>query len=1095
MSAMKKLSAGITAVLLATAAGSAGKFFSLQPDGALRAGEVTFRIIHRDANWSPTEQSERSVSFSGENAVTNERGEQVRMGSFSVRGGVFSYTEAVRLDGDEAELDLRLSSTSGIESKGLDLAVSLPIAARQERGIFFNGKNEAFGREFDDSDYMRNLQLKLPAENKVRIPLRSGTLTVSGPFAAMLQDNRKFGSGVWELRLRFRPGGGMLRKASFLCRMQFVPYAEKMLDLRAAANMGFRDEVAGDEQGGWSDQGPDNDLRPMPVGRQRLAGVSFDVVDPGSNGGRSVIVLSRSRGSFPDEALVPAGGERAKHLILLNAAAWPPAPGGEIGRVTVEYADGAAESHILRNGSESGNFWSPQPLPEAAVAWSGRNESSPVGLYATRFRLKGKPVRRIRFRGTGSAVWMIVGATLTDADIEPRKTESLEFQENALWRPIAPPRDVQRGSIIDFSGLLDAPAGKYGFLKSSGGRLEFEKRPGERVRFWGTNVCWGTNFMKKQFVDRMCDDLAAMGYNLLRLHHFDMMLADRKGNVSTRLDPERLDRLDYLAAECRKRGIYLTIDLCSLRTPEPGEVPGFDRKLPIHEYKALLFLNEGLQRNFETFAASLLDHVNPYTGIAWKDDPALVLINLVNENTIFHLAGRSESVKHEFERARGKAETEAPSDSFLAAVHGRWFDRTSAFLRKRGVRALLSDQNFVSEIPLTLLRERCDVVDNHSYWGHPQFSGKGRATVSASSSIGFGAQGIAAMFPTRIFGKPFAVTEWDYVNPNPYAVEGAFLNGAYAALQDYGMLCRFAYSHPESRVEADASPMKFYDVAADPLRSLSERAGALFFLRGDVAVSEVSYPLLMNPRRCFDAEYPRFFPQVIQRLGLIGRTGTVFDARAVPADARSLLTLPGDKTTESPLPQTACASVAETLKQMRARNIPGLRGADLENAVFKSSTGELLLMQKQNAFQAVTPRSEGFLLPPGGELRGSFATVRSRGGACAVLIAARDGKALADSSRILLLHLTETKNTAMRFSSPEMTQIEEWGTLPLLMRRNAAEITLGLNAPARLYACDFDGRRKSELPLGDAGHGRYGFIADNFTQDGAVAVYELVKGE
>jgi len=46
-----------------------------------------------------------------------------------------------------------------------------------------------------------------------------------------------------------------------------LPGNYRPVDISAAANSGFVDEVAGDGRGGWTDQGP-NDARELPVGRQ-----------------------------------------------------------------------------------------------------------------------------------------------------------------------------------------------------------------------------------------------------------------------------------------------------------------------------------------------------------------------------------------------------------------------------------------------------------------------------------------------------------------------------------------------------------------------------------------------------------------------------------------------------------------------------------------------------------------------------------------------------------------------------------------------------------------------------------------------------------
>ena len=71
--------------------------------------------------------------------------------------------------------------------------------------------------------------------------------------------------------------------------------AYKPLDLTSLANRGFIDEKGEDGQGGWSDQGPDCDLRSFPTGRQNFGGVPFLVgAEP-----RCCIVLQVRRAALP----------------------------------------------------------------------------------------------------------------------------------------------------------------------------------------------------------------------------------------------------------------------------------------------------------------------------------------------------------------------------------------------------------------------------------------------------------------------------------------------------------------------------------------------------------------------------------------------------------------------------------------------------------------------------------------------------------------------------------------------------------------------------------------------------------------------------
>ena len=114
--------------------------------------------------------------------------------------------------------------------------------------------------------------------------------------------------------------------------------------------------------------------------------------------------------------------------------------------------------------------------------------------------------------------------------------------------------------------LLDAPAGKYGFVKAKGDHFEFEKRPGEKVRFFGINYqnVPGTD---RDDIRRSLDEYAATGYNLIRIHHFDKHMVDKETKNSLNMKADIFDRLDFFLAEAAKRGIYLTLDLFTSRFP------------------------------------------------------------------------------------------------------------------------------------------------------------------------------------------------------------------------------------------------------------------------------------------------------------------------------------------------------------------------------------------------------------------------------------------------------------------------------------------------------------------------------------------------
>ncbi|MBN8523838.1 MAG: hypothetical protein J0M02_00735 [Planctomycetes bacterium] len=180
-------------------------------------------------------------------------------------------------------------------------------------------------------------------------------------------------------------------------------YRFRHVDLARFANRGFVDDRMGDGVGGWTDQG-DNDLRyflvnhtgivgGMAVAGQafpasaNLAGVDFGLVDPAANHGRSVLTF-RAEGHDPTALDAVRGipvGAKADRIWFLHTGAWSSSGGRGrlVARYDIVYSDGSRASADVRQGQEIADWWHPEPLPGAAVAWTGRNDRhAPIGLYS-----------------------------------------------------------------------------------------------------------------------------------------------------------------------------------------------------------------------------------------------------------------------------------------------------------------------------------------------------------------------------------------------------------------------------------------------------------------------------------------------------------------------------------------------------------------------------------------------------------------------------------------------------------------------------------------------------------------------------------------
>ncbi len=162
------------------------------------------------------------------------------------------------------------------------------------------------------------------------------------------------------------------------------------------------------------------------------------------------------------------------------------------------------------------------------------------------------------------------------------------------------------------------------------------------VSLYGANYCVmsGSDYRmaglvgadRKAMIDEDMAQFARMGWTALRLCSWgDWENSDRAGNLIVN---EHVDLLDYLIATARKRGIYIL--LTPIHTYDPAFADQMGKPT----------LNVGFSRYFDrpemgtnpasiaaqaTYIRQLLEHVNPYTGLAIKDEPAVLFVEMINE--------------------------------------------------------------------------------------------------------------------------------------------------------------------------------------------------------------------------------------------------------------------------------------------------------------------------------------------------------------------------------------------------------------------------------------------------------------------------------
>ncbi len=197
-----------------------------------------------------------------------------------------------------------------------------------------------------------------------------------------------------------------------------------------------------------------------------------------------------------------------------------------------------------------------------------------------------------------------------------------------------------RASQADFSDIVPAPAGQKGFLQARGEHFVWSG-DGSRAKFWGINVANSSLQESDADIETMIRSFRAAGFNLVRLHHFDERdgIIDLNAPDSRKFDEAKWRKLDFWIATAAKNGIYVYLDLLDYRHFKEGDgVPNAEAigrsAKPYAVFDAKLI---ELQKEYAR--KLMVEHINPYTGKSYANDPAVVMLEIYDENGLFMRRG------------------------------------------------------------------------------------------------------------------------------------------------------------------------------------------------------------------------------------------------------------------------------------------------------------------------------------------------------------------------------------------------------------------------------------------------------------------------
>lgn len=182
-------------------------------------------------------------------------------------------------------------------------------------------------------------------------------------------------------------------------------------------------------------------------------------------------------------------------------------------------------------------------------------------------------------------------------------------------------------SPIDLRSLNETIAGEQGWIQVKGDTF-IHAKTGQPERFWAINVGAQVLQMDDSMMRSMAQFFAKQGVNLVRVHG---PLWSKDLQPLPTLEVNKL--LTFITA-MKQEGIYTALSIYFpvwLELQDNTAFPGYTGQHPF----SLLFFNPELQKRYYRWWRSLLTTPNPATRKTLQEEPALAMVELVNEDSYF----------------------------------------------------------------------------------------------------------------------------------------------------------------------------------------------------------------------------------------------------------------------------------------------------------------------------------------------------------------------------------------------------------------------------------------------------------------------------
>ncbi len=614
--------------------------------------------------------------------------------------------------------------------------------------------------------------------------------------------------------------------------------------------------------------------------RDRTLRVRY-VLDPESTGECELLAIGVEPGQ-------PLDGEDAARVLGAEGRNSYDLPLG-----TGSFGDGV-QRMVFGRGEQRFAVSVDPPHPVQTDQWSAR-------IVVARGRVPSDPMR----------VTVNVGLP-RDAVFYPTPDDVPMPQNWEDWFPWQADSDTSKESVIDMTEWQDAPAGRHGWIERDGAELLYH---GEPIEMWGLNNAYSACAPGKELADKRAAFYSKYGINTVRLHKLAQghgWAGIQSAESVVEFDPEGLDRLDYYIAALKEKGIYVKFSVAlgwgiPLGPKDDKYVPYLDelgdfgkgRASRINPGHGAIYWSPELQKVKILQLTNLLRHRNPYTGKTYAEDPAVFVVEMTNEESIYWYTTMRTMLQHErlrdwaakqfcewlrdrygdedalldawgedalntFEE-EGVGSGESLAENSIVPVGNIWFfdpERLQGSQAPRRAR-LLDTMEFLHELQNRFYNRFGAAIRDTGYKGLIETSnwqaGRDRSHYynlhsdyrfdlidrhnyygNGPSMLRVPGSGILSAGMQQVADRPFSISEWIHTFPNERGVEGPAIIGAYGfGLQGWDI--SFMFENRDQGEFSERFGRQAWDVTAPHILGVFP-AVARQVRRRDVKTAQVSAP-------------------------------------------------------------------------------------------------------------------------------------------------------------------------------------------------------------------------------------------------------------